>query len=159
MQRRFYFLGGLPRAGSTLLCNLLAQNPEIHATHTSGCMDVMFGVRNNWNNLIEHKAHPDNDAMQRVLRGILVSYYATVGKPVVIDKCRGWVSLIEMAEFALGRPVKILVPVRDIRDVLASFEKLWRAQAAAGQTAGEAQNYFNFQTVAGRCAGHIRRNL
>jgi sulfotransferase len=149
--KTFHFLGGLPRAGSTLLCNILAQNPRLHATHTSGCMDVMFGVRNNWNNLVEHRAHPDDEARRRVLKAILEAYYANVEKPVVIDKCRGWISLIEMAEWTLGRPVKILVPVRDLRDVLASFEKLWRRQAEKGQTPGEGDNYFQFQTVEGRC--------
>ena len=151
MDRKFYFAGGLPRAGSTLLMNILAQNPRFHATHTSGCMDVCFNVRNQWNNLIEHKAHPNDAALQRVLRAILYAYYEDVQKPVIIDKCRGWLSLIEMAEHALGHQMKILVPVRDIRDVLASFEKLWRANAGTSQLSGESQNYFDFQTTAGRC--------
>lgn len=151
VDKKFCFCGGLPRAGSTLLQNILAQNPRIHATHASGCMDVCFNVRNNWNSLIEHKAHPNDEALPRVLRAILCAYYADVEKPVIIDKCRGWLSLIEMAEHALGHPVKILVPVRDIRDVLASFEKLWRANAKTRQIPGEAANYFDFQTVEGRC--------
>jgi sulfotransferase len=157
-KRQFYFLGGLPRAGSTLLCNILAQNPDIHCTHTSGCMDVMFGVRNNWNNLIEHKAHPEDQALQRVLRGILYSYYSTIEKPIVIDKCRGWLSLIEMAELALEDKVKIIVPVRDIRDVLTSFEKLWRENAKTGQVPGEAENYFQFQNAEGRADFWLRNN-
>jgi len=152
MSKQFHFLGGLPRSGSTLLCNILAQNPHIHATHTSGCMDVMFGVRNNWDNLIEHRAHPEPDKLQRVLNGILNSYYQDVEKPVIIDKCRGWISLVEMAESVLGRQAKIIVPVRDINSILASFEKLWRKTAESGQVPGEGQNYFQFQTVEGRCA-------
>ena len=43
-----HMIGGMPRSGSTLLCNVLAQNPRIQSTCTSGCMDVMFGVRNQW---------------------------------------------------------------------------------------------------------------
>lgn len=152
----FHFLGGLPRAGSTLLCNILAQNPRLHTTQTSGCMDVMFGVRNNWDQLIEHRARPMPRAKTRVLRAILHSYYADVERPVVIDKCRGWVSLIEMIESVLGRPAKVLVPVRDLRDVLASFERLWRARAADGQIAGERENYFQFQTIEGRLAFWMR---
>ncbi|MEM9109165.1 MAG: sulfotransferase [Planctomycetota bacterium] len=155
-EHTFHFLGGLPRSGSTLLCNILAQNPRVHATQTSACMDVMFGVRNNWDKLIEHKAHPMPQAKQRVLRGILKSYYADVSRPVVIDKCRGWVSLLEMAELALDRPAKIIIPVRDLRDVLASFERLWREQAASGQINGESENYFRFQTTEGRIAHWIR---
>lgn len=156
VSKTFHFVSGLPRSGSTLLCNILAQNPCFHATQTSGCMDVMFGVRNHWDTLIEHRAHPMPEAKQRVLRAILHSYYADVDKPVVIDKCRGWVSLLEMAESVLGREAKVLVPVRDIRDVLASFERLWRQQAAAGQIPGESEHYFQFQTVEGRLTFWMR---
>lgn len=148
---KLYCLGGLPRAGSTLLCNILAQNPQIHATHTSGMMDVMFGVRNQWECLVEHQAHPDENAQRRVLRAIPEAYYADIEKPIVIDKCRGWLSLIEMYEWVFGEKIKIIVPVRDLRDVLASFEKLWRRQAATGLTQAERHNYFESQTVEGRC--------
>lgn len=150
MNKTYHFIAGLPRSGSTLLANILAQNPRFHTTGTSGIMDVMFGVRNQWHNLVEFKAAPNDAALLRVLRGILDSYYADVEKPVIFDKCRGWLSLIEMAEAVLGRRVKILVPVRDIRDVLASFEKLWRSNAKTTQVGQESANYFKFQTVEGR---------
>lgn len=149
--RKFYFVSTLPRSGSTLLCNIFNQNQTIHATQTSGAADVMFGVRNNWNNLIEHKAHPDDEAQRRVLKGILHSYYDNIEKDIVIDKSRAWVSLIEMTEWALGQKVKIIVPIRDLRDVLSSFELLWRKQAEKGQVPNEAENYFQFQTLEGRC--------
>ncbi len=148
--KTFHFIAGLPRSGSTLLCNILAQNPRFHVTGTSGIMDVMFGVRNQWNNLVEFKAAPNPDGELRVLRGILHNYYADTDKPVVFDKCRGWLSLLEMAEAVLGRKAKVLVPVRDVRDVLASFEKLWRKTAATKQVAQESASYFQFQTVEGR---------
>lgn len=146
----FYFISGLPRSGSTLLANILAQNPRFHTTGTSGIMDVMFGVRNQWDRLIEFQAAPNEAAKIRVLRGMLESYYADVDKPVVFDKCRGWLSLLEMAEAVLGYKAKVLVPVRDVRDVLASFEKLWRITSATSQVGQESANYFKFQTVQGR---------
>lgn len=149
--KTYYFIAGLPRSGSTLLANILAQNPRFHTTSTSGIMDVMFGVRNNWDKLVEFQAAPNDSAKLRVLRGILNSYYADVDKPVVFDKCRGWLSLLEMAETVLGYKAKVLVPVRDIRDTLSSFEKLWRETSKVSQVPQEAPNYFKFQTVQGRC--------
>ena len=56
-----------------------------------------------------------------------------------------------MAEFALQQKIKIIAPVRDLREVLSSFEKLWRKQAATGQIQGVAENYFQLQTLEGRC--------
>ena len=110
----------------------------------------MFGVRNSWDNLIEFKASPNEPAKLRVLRGILDNYYSDVDKPVVFDKCRGWLSLLEMAEAVLGHKAKVLVPVRDLRDVLASFEKLWRLNASTSQAQAEGEHYFQFQSVQGR---------
>jgi sulfotransferase len=147
----FYFVSGLPRSGSTLLCNILAQNPKFHTTHTSGCLDILFGTRNAWDKLIEHQAHPDKNALLRVQKAIIEAYYADVEKPVVIDKSRGWTAYVEFIEEVLSRPIKILVPVRPIADVLASMEKLHRETSKVKQPPGEAENYFQMQTVAGRC--------
>jgi sulfotransferase len=160
LSRRFVLLGGLPRSGSTLLCNILAQNPAIHATATSGCMDVLCGIRVGWDRHIEHKTNPDRAENERrklnVLRAVLQAYHAEVNKPVIIDKCRGWIAMLEMAEFILGHKAKVIVPVRDVPDVLSSFEKLHRRQSSTRQTRGEAENYFQFQSIEGRCEFWMR---
>ena len=155
-QKKYHFISGMPRSGSTLLCNVLMQNPRFRSTATSGIMDVMFGVRNQWDNLVEFKASPNPDAKLRVLRGILENYYADTDKPVVFDKSRGWISLLGMAEEVLGHKAKVLVPVRDVRDVLASFEKLWRENSKTSQMGQEGQNYIQFQTVQGRVENWMR---
>jgi sulfotransferase len=152
MEKTIHFLGGCPRAGSTILCNILAQNPRFHSTHTSGCLDILFSIRNNWNRLIEHQAHPDDDGLRRVLKASFDAYHATKDRPVTFDKSRGWVAHLEMAEEILGRKAKVLVPVRNITDILASFEKLYRETAKIKQPPFEAENYVLFQTVEGRCS-------
>lgn len=153
------FISGLPRSGSTLLCNILAQNQTFQVSKaTSGLHDVMFGVRNQWDRLVEHQAEGvDRERLRRVLRAIFLSYYDTQ-KPNIADKGRGWLSLIEMVEFALEKPVKILCPVRDISEILASFEKLWRATTGKTQWAFEQSDYFLSQTVEGRCEIWSRRD-
>jgi sulfotransferase len=56
-----------------------------------------------------------------------------------------------MAEFALESPVKILCPVRDVAEILASFEKLWRKVSSKSQHHIETNEYMLAQTVGGRC--------
>ena len=157
--RTHYFISGLPRAGSTLLCNILAQNTRFYVSPaTSGCHDVLFNIRNQWDRLIEHQAEGINyDQLRGVMRAALDAYHVT-DKPVVIDKGRGWLSLIEMLEFIHGvperensSPIKIIVPVRDIAEILASFEQLWRKSTGMTQWVFEQADYFKAQTVEGRC--------
>ena len=82
-KKTIHFISGLPRSGSTLLCNILAQNPRFHTTATSGIMDIMFMVRNNWDTLVEFRAHPDEEAKERGLKGSLEKSYDTTAKPAI----------------------------------------------------------------------------
>lgn len=150
--KTFYFVSGLPRAGSTLLCNILAQNPTFYVSPaTSGCHDILFNIRNPWDRLIEHQAEGvDYAQLKRVLSAALNAYHST-DKNTIIDKGRGWLSLIEMIEFITGDKCKIIVPVRDISEILASFEQLWRKSTGMTQWAFESSDYFKAQTVDGRC--------
>lgn len=158
MKKQYFFVSGLPRAGSTLLINILGQNPNFRVGGTSGIMDIIFGVRNNWDKLIEFKASPNEEGKKRVLRGILDNYYGETEHPVVFDKCRGWLSLLEMAEMLLEKKAKVLVPVRDLREILSSFEKLWRNTSKTQQISQESQYYFDFQTIEGRCGVWMRND-
>jgi len=150
--KKFSFISGLPRSGSTLLCNILSQNNDFFVSKaTSGCHDVLFGVRNQWDKLIEHQAEGvDHNQLKRVLKLILENYHTT-DKNYIIDKGRGWLSLIEMVQFITGDRPKIIVPVRNISDILSSFEKLWRKSTGFSQWNFEQNEYFKAQTVEGRC--------
>jgi hypothetical protein len=47
--KKIFFNSSLPRSGSTLIQNLLAQNPEIYSTPTSGLVDFVIACKNNYN--------------------------------------------------------------------------------------------------------------
>lgn len=150
--KTFRFISGLPRSGSTLLANLLGQNPEIHVTPTSACHEALFTIRNFWSGWIEHRASQelgDKINERRVLRAVLDSYHNT-DKPIVIDKGRGWLSMLEMVEWITGEKAKVLVPVRSVTGILSSMERIWRKQSASGQSENEKQNYIKMQSVSGR---------
>jgi sulfotransferase len=157
-EKKFYFIAGLPRSGSTLLCNILNQNPRFHATATSGVIDLLLLIRNNWENIGEFKASPNDLAKMRVMRSVLPAFYNDIQKPVIFEKSRGWPAQLEMLESLLGHNAKILVPVRDIRDVLASFEKIWRKDSAHSLIPQERAHMDKFGTVEGRCEVWLKPN-
>jgi sulfotransferase len=158
MDKPLHFICGLPRSGATLLCNILAQNPRFHCTSPAGILDVMFLVRRQWNETAEFLATPNEAGKERVLKSLLENYYAAGGitRPVLFDKSRAWLGMIEMAERLLDRPVKILVPVRDVRDVLASFENIWRRSQQMRELTEKSVTDSSWETAEGRCEIWIR---
>lgn len=156
--RNFYCISGLPRSGSTLFCNILAQNPLFHATHTSGCLDVLFLIRNQWHKIVEHISHPNDEALLNVLKAMLASYYQHIDKEVIIDKNRSWVQYIPFLENIIGKKAKILALVRPIPDILASIERIHQKTTAIRQPPGEAEHFLQMQTLAGRCEVWMNMN-
>ena len=154
MKENLVFLGGLPRAGSTVLCNILAQNPKLHATPTSPLVDLVVQLRRQ---LVENESFKSQqyDEMRRRmvdgLRGYCTGFFEKefeAGK-TVIDKSRGHIAYIEVWEEILKRKVKFIVPVRDIRAVVASFEVLYRKDPFHTWPQ-ETQDYAAWQTTEGR---------
>ena len=150
-----YFIAGLPRSGSTLLTNILAQNPACYTTPTSGIIDMLVNVRNHWDQNQAFKAMDrglSEQIKKQVMQDMLQSYFAHAPQPICIDKNRFWCEFLEMAgELVGGREkVKIIVTVRDLRDVLASFEQLYRNTSGLGQLPQENSMAMKFKTARGR---------
>src|ERR1700691_595051 len=61
---KIFYQSSMPRAGSTLLQNILAQNPDFYVTPTSGLLELIFGARLNYTNSAEFKAQ-DSVAMKK----------------------------------------------------------------------------------------------
>ena len=47
---QIFFQSSLPRAGSTLLQNIMGQNPEFYVTPTSGALELLHSARTNYTN-------------------------------------------------------------------------------------------------------------
>jgi sulfotransferase len=129
------FLAGLPRSGSTLLANLACQNPILHATPTSGLAGVVEGYRTFWSTDALIRAQGIENVRPKFLsslEGLILGWHKReiqAGK-IVLDKNRVWPRHIELLEMALGQRVTVLFPIRDVRDILTSFEKLHRKDLA-----------------------------
>jgi sulfotransferase len=126
---KLFFQSSLPRAGSTLLQNILAQNPDIYATPTSGVLELVFAARGNYTNSPEFIAQ-DAELMKEGFlsfcrKGMDGFYEAITDKKYVIDKSRGWGIHYDFLNLLYPEP-KIVCMVRDLRDIFASMEKNYR---------------------------------
>lgn len=146
--RKIYYIGGLPRSGSTLLTNILLQNPNFATTATSSLLEFILQVRDNWNKLEGHKVYEEGQDKWAVISAILQNYHKT-DKEVIFDKNRGWSTHIEFVEKATGKPAKIIACVRNLEDICSSFEKLFRKNRADGEIHGEFSNP-KMKTIDGR---------
>lgn len=155
MSYQIYFVSGLPRSGSTVMMNLLGQNPNHHVTPTSGLIELFIGVHNTWQTYLEFQSEglgKVKPRIKKVMKGIINGYFEKEIKKekVIFDKSRGWLQYIEDLENALGKKIRIIVPIRDIRSILASFEKLYRKRDIDWRyPVGDA--FFQVQTTVDRC--------
>ncbi len=127
--KKLVFNASLPRSGSTLMQNILAQNPRFYCTPTSGVIDLMLASRKYYTELAEFKAQ-DSDLMQKgflnYCRYAINGFYEGVtDKPVCVDKCRSWFHYHDWVKQFVPNP-KYIVCVRDLRAILSSMEKLFR---------------------------------
>ena len=56
MKQKLFFQSSLQRDGSTLLQNIVGQNPDFYVSPTSGLVDLMLGTRIGYNDNPESKA-------------------------------------------------------------------------------------------------------
>jgi sulfotransferase len=123
------FNSSLPRSGSTLLQNILAQNPRFYCSPTSGVLDMLLASRQVYSSgpdFLTQDSAVMKQGFMGYCQGALQGWYKNItDKPVCVDKCRGWANFYGwLKEF--DPDVKIVVCVRDLRAILSSMEKLWR---------------------------------
>lgn len=129
MKQKLFFQSSLPRAGSTLLQNLLGQNPDLYPTPTSGMIDLVLGARIGYNENKEAEAG-DKDLWKRGFynfcrEGLRGYVEGMTDKPYILDKNRAWGSYYRLLNEIYPNP-KILFMVRDLRSVFTSMEKKFR---------------------------------
>ena len=89
---KLFFQSSLPRAGSTLLQNIVGQNPDFYVTPTSGVLELVYAARSNYSDSPEFKAQ-DADTMKTAFLsfcggGVHNFFEAITDKKYVIDKSR-----------------------------------------------------------------------
>ncbi|MBT4870428.1 MAG: sulfotransferase [Candidatus Diapherotrites archaeon] len=126
---KIFFQSSMPRAGSTLLQNILGQNPDFYVTPTSGVLELVYGARSQYTSSPEFKAQ-DADLMKKGFlnfckNGLEGFYEGVTDKKYVVDKSRGWGIHYDFLNSFYEEP-KIVCMVRDPRQILSSMEKNFR---------------------------------
>lgn len=122
--KNYYFISGLPRSGSTLLSAILRQNPDFYADISSPvdglCKSTIDFLTDCESNLIVTE-----ERRIKLLSHIFEGYYSHISKEVIIDTSRAWTKRTALLK-SLFPYTKILCCVRDIVDILNSFETIFK---------------------------------
>ena len=124
MNKNYYFLAGLPRSGNTLLSAILNQNPNIYSTPLSPLPGLMWDYISSCVNMEQINRNEENEQRsQQLLSSFFDTFYKDVDKPIIIDREKSWgtPSNLELIKEYVTPTPKIIVTVRDILEIIASF--------------------------------------
>jgi len=129
MQQLHYCLG-LPRTCSSVIMNILNENPRIFTTGTC-CMPYFIDACQTRSNEVSEFIALDKDVLNKSYinffrQGMRGWFEAMTDKPIVFSKSRIWAERLPTT-FAIDPNSKYLVILRDLRDIICSFESLlWK---------------------------------
>ena len=120
--KQMFFLHGLPRAGNTLLGSILNQNSKIAVTANSICADMLDELYS-----LKHtdifKNFPDHKSFDNVTKSLIQTYYKDWPQDYIIDRAPWGVPINLKFLKEVQDNIKIIVLVRDVPEILASFIK------------------------------------
>jgi len=173
LDKRVIYVTGLPRAGSTLLCQLLDHHTDIYSPgHSSPLAHSLDGIRRGWSNdafmLSQLDVNFDlaYDRLRSAFRGFINGWFAETDRKIVVDKNRGWLGMIDTVE-QLDPDFRMLVCVRELCQLYGSIENqhqktqlLDSGDNTAGMSRyGRASAYFNGDGLVARALNGIQSAL
>lgn len=125
-KKTVFYQSSMPRAGSTLLQNVFGQNPNFYVTPTSPLCEFVQGAKTVPSYSEEMKAQDvpwQNSFVKAWVKGGIQGYAEHLGKDkkYILDKSRAWINTYNYLNWLNLEP-KIVVMVRSLEEVLASFE-------------------------------------
>lgn len=124
---RVAFCAGLPQSGTNLLLSLLAQRPDVRCAPDSGLASLVEQVLKAWRVLPAFRAEGLARVKPRIRQaiwGLVEGYYAGAQAPLAIDQQWSWpFLLVPMMRGERDRQPRVVLAVRDLRDVLVGFER------------------------------------
>lgn len=131
--KKFYFMSGLPRSGSTLLSSLLNQNPKFYSGPSSPVVPIMLHLEQSISQDELFLAYPKIEPAKKIISSVLENYYSDIDKPIIFDKNRSWVNRLHYIPGYFNINAKVLYPVRNIDEILTSFISMYRRNPFRGE--------------------------
>jgi len=123
--RRYHFISGLPRSGSTLTAAILRQNPKFHAGMSSPIAGLFESMIAQVSAGTELASTVTQEQRKRFLRGLFESYYGEHEEPVIFDTNRSWTAKLP-AIMEVFPESKVICLVRDVSWIMDSMERQFR---------------------------------
>lgn len=120
--KKYHFISGLPRSGSTLLSAILKQNPRFTTNISDPLHSYVKSIIRDTNTAAGMESMVSLDKRREIIRNLFQSFYND-GREVCFNTNRGWTSDTPLLK-DLWPDFKMLVCVRDIPWILDSFEVL-----------------------------------
>jgi sulfotransferase len=125
--KKFVCMCGLPRTGSTLLVNVLNQNPQVTISPDSILGSLVYASQSHFTDTVresQYDAETSYKLIGNFCRSGVNSWIETIcDTDIYIDKCRSWSHELDFL-FNLFPDIKIIYTIRDIRGIVSSIEKV-----------------------------------
>jgi sulfotransferase len=127
--KKIFFNSSMPRSGSTLLQNILGNHPEIYSTPTSPLFEYLQAAKKSYTKSNVTKAQNSDEMKSAFLtfcRYSIHGYFDGItDKNIILEKSRAWLPNKDFLQ-SFYPEAKIIVIVRDLREIVASMEKNFR---------------------------------
>jgi len=128
MNPKFIGVTGLPRAGSTLLCQMLAQHPDVECEGVSSPLcNLVLGIRRMVSDdqfflsQLDHSFESSYAHLASAMQGFLRGWNRDCAKKAVVDKNRAWLHAVELL-LQIEPDAKLLVCLRELGQIYGSIE-------------------------------------
>jgi sulfotransferase len=128
---KVFFLSAMPRSGNTLFASVMNQNPDLVVTANSITLEIMKDLF-----LLKQtdvfQNFPDHHSLNNVLDMVYRAFYKNWSYKYIID--RGPVALpgnLALMKKHFKQPIKCIVLLRDLMDVLASYIKWFETEPSS----------------------------
>lgn len=121
--KNYYFISGLPRSGSTLLSTILLQNPDFYAGISSPLSMITENTVRVFSEC-ENSTHINSERRVKTIQSLFEGYYSHLEQSTIFDTSRSWTRNTSLLSSVFPN-TKVLCCVRNIDEIVNSFEKLW----------------------------------